>query len=400
MPFEYQEKLRDHLKSRKKTWDWFRNNTNKKKQEEEYKSALLKNTYRLDRDTHPTLYVTTMDICKALSIDAEVTIYQENNSMHMNAGISIIDKEAHIVISGNVINLLERDEMKALLAHELSHYLFYKMEDGDFKTTSDIILALANNTSSNNSTIETARVYRLYMELFCDAGSLTVCGDYKPVIQMLVKMNTGIKDVNADSYLQQAKEILSGEEKTSQNETHPDSYVRALALQMRAEKSKNYSSKIIMFIEGSLDIDRLDIFEQKIVSELTFDIVQWILKPSWMNSSLVFNLALRYFNDFTKSTNPKSIKELNKVVANAKSNIKNYLSFVLLDFAKADSDLEGAPIAYTLEIAELLEMESEYEKIIRKELKLSVRDFKTFRKGVTKELMEMRENKKDSLYDH
>ena len=164
-PFGYQKKLRDHFKKREKTWQWFGDKKIKEQQVAEFKDMLLKNTYRLDKETHKSLYDNCTEICQVLAIDADVTLYQEHNSTQLNAGISIFEKEAHIVFSGSLINLLSEDEMRSLLAHELSHYLFYKMDNEEFETTQRIVLALANDTRSEDAVIETARVFQLYMEL-------------------------------------------------------------------------------------------------------------------------------------------------------------------------------------------------------------------------------------------
>ncbi|MCC6372877.1 MAG: peptidase M48, partial [Bacteroidia bacterium] len=56
LPFSYHLKLRDHLKSQKKTWDWFSSVKVKEEQLQEFKSGLLKNTYRLDKENHAALY--------------------------------------------------------------------------------------------------------------------------------------------------------------------------------------------------------------------------------------------------------------------------------------------------------------------------------------------------------
>ena len=126
-PFPYHFALKKQFKDRKKTWDWFATNDNKTKQVESFKSNLLKNTYRLDTNSHKNLYDLVEEITGKLNLNATVTLYQEHNSLQMNAGISVIEDEAHIVFSGSIISLLSEDEMKALLAHELSHYLFYKI---------------------------------------------------------------------------------------------------------------------------------------------------------------------------------------------------------------------------------------------------------------------------------
>lgn len=397
-PFNYHKKLKDHFKSRKKTWEWFSENTNKEKQVTEFKTSLLKNSYRLNQESHQELYKIVDEICKKLTINANVTLYQEHNSVQLNAGISIINNEAHIVFSGNIISLLSNDEMKALLAHELSHYLFYKIENEEYEITQRIILALANDQMSENSMIETARIFQLYMELFCDAGALQVCGDYKTVIQMLVKLNTSLSEVNANSYLEQAKEIINSDDKSTTNQTHPESYIRSLALYYQSEQVLKSGGKIKKLIEGDLDLNTLDVFKQKQLFKLTKDFIQLIIKPKWMNTSSVLNLCNQYFKDFYKEKF-NGVENLVSQIEESKISVKNYFCYVLLDFAKVDNDMEGAPFGHTLEIAELLNLKKEYEKIVRKELKLTVRDFKILQEKLLLELQDVKEAKEDSIYD-
>ncbi|MCH2206071.1 MAG: M48 family metalloprotease [Lentisphaerales bacterium] len=397
-PFKYHEQLRDNYKKRKKTWDWFSEKANKDEQTKAFRSELLKNTYRLDKESHSSLYDIVDKVCEKLSIDAGVTLYQENNSTQLNAGISILDKEAHIVLSGNLLSLLNETELKALLGHELSHYLFYKLDDESYEITQRIILALANDSRSEDVIIETARIFQLYMELFCDLGSFKVCGDYRPVIQTLVKMNTGITQVNADSYVKQAEEILSSGNESTQAYSHPETYVRSIALKLYAEDNEDYQKNLEKLIEGSLDLNKLDIFRQLVMKELTEDLLQCLVKPSWMNSSAVMNLCKSYFEDFYKKETHKSLTEIGKQLKSSKESVKKYISYVLLDFAKVDSSLETAPLGFTLEIAELLSIRTFYEKLIRKELKLTVRNFKKLKDQAMAELQQVKESKDESLF--
>ena len=398
-PFEYHTKVRDHFKSRKKTWNWFAAEDLKEKQIEEIKSSLLKNTYRLDPETHKNLYEIATEVCQKLAVDAEVTLYQEHNSVQLNAGISTIGKEAHIVLSGNLISLLTDDEMKALLAHELSHYLFNKLDNEEFENTQRIILALANDSRSEDNMVETARIFQLYLELFCDAGALVVCQDHKTVIQMLVKINTGLTEVNAESYLAQANEIINVDSDATKNTSHPESYIRSIALQLRHTLDKEYITNIQAMIEGELDLNKLDIFEQNTMSVMTYSVLQAVMKPKWMASSAVLNLAAQYFKDFYRSKDELSITKLAEEIAKTKDSVKNYLCYVLLDFAKVDPDLENAPLAYTLEISELLGIGTEHEKLLRKELKLTVREFKLLQEQAMAELQQVKEAKEDSIYE-
>lgn len=397
-PFVYHTQLRDHFKLQKKTWDWFALKATKDQQIEEYKKLLLKNTYRLDRQAHENLYMLADECCKVLSIDAEVVIYQENNSIQLNAGISIFEKEAHIVLSGAVLNVLSEDELKCLLAHELSHYLFYKIDNEEFEITNRLVVSLANDERSENAIIQTARIYQLYMELFCDAGALLVSKDYKTVVQTLVKLDTGLTNVNADSYLNQAKEILSDLDSATENESHPESYIRSIALFLKSEQNEDYLSSIEKLIEGPLHIDRLDIFKQKHMQEITKEVLQMIVKPKWMATSSVLNLCDQYFQDFVRTEGDKSIEELLKLIEPSNETVKSYLSYVLLDFAKIDPDLENVPLAYTAELAEMLGLKERFEKTIKKELKLTVRDFKTLMDSAMADLQKQNESNEDSIF--
>ncbi|PQJ31748.1 peptidase M48 [Nonlabens arenilitoris] len=398
-PFPYHKKLRDHLKSRKKTWQWFKDEKIKTQQIEAFKKELLKNTYRLDKDSHRNLYQMTQDICVDLNIDAQVTLYQENNSLQLNASISVINQEAHIVFSGNILQLLDEKQLKALLAHELSHYLFYKLENGEYEITQRIILALANDSRSEDSIIETARIFQLYLELFCDAGAFKSCREHYTVIQMLIKLNTGLSEVNAQSYLDQAKEIINQDDEATNQQTHPESYIRSIALDLKARNSREYQQELHKLIEGKWDVNSLDIFEQEKTRALTNDLIQLILRPHWINSSAVINLAQQFFTNFKKEKEVKTTTLLERLKHTTPST-KSYLSYVLLDFARIDSTLEKLPIAHTLEVAELLGLIEEYERVLRKELKLTVRSFKDLKQEAMNDLSRLNENQDNSIYDN
>ena len=398
-PFPYHKKLRDHLKSRKKTWQWFKDEKVKTQQIESFKKQLLKNTYRLDTDSHGDLYRMAQEICVDLNIDAQVTFYQENNSLQLNASISVIETEAHIVLSGNILQLLDEKQLKALIAHELSHYLFFKIEDGDYEVTQRIVLALANDSRSEDSIIETARIFQLYLELFCDTGAFKSCREHYTVIQMLIKLNTGLVDVNAQSYLDQAKEIISQEDESTNQQTHPESYLRSIALDLKARNSKDYEEELHKLIEGKWDINSLDIFEQEETRSLTSDFIQLILRPQWINSSAVMNLAQQFFPDFNRSEKLDT-STLSRKLKHTTPSTKSYLCYLLLDFARIDSALEKLPLAHTLEVSELLELKEDYERILRKELKLTIRDFKKLKEEAMNDLSRVTENLDSSIYDN
>jgi len=396
--FDYHIKVRDYFKSRKKTWDWFAKQENKEEQNKKYKAEILKNTYRLEKGDYEKQYKACNEIIKALNLNASIILYQENNSVELNARIFILDTEAHIALSGNVLTLLTDEEFKALMAHELSHYLFTKMDGGDFEITQRIILALANDSRSNDAIIETARLFQLYLELFCDAGALQACNDYKPVIQALVKMHTGISTVNAESYLKQAKEILANDKTSSNQFSHPEAYIRSVATSMRHEGDKDYIKTITTLIEGGIDLNKLDIFRQEKMHNFTYDLLQLLLKPAWMNSAAIINLCQQYFKDFHKKEKTKSIEEIIEAMNDMAPSAINFIAYLFLDISKVDTNMEGVPMGHTLEVAELLGMKTEYEKVIRKEMNMTIRDFKKMQESAMDDLQKVSEDKSDSIY--
>lgn len=398
-PFPYHERMRDYFKQRKKTWHWFDKKEVQTKQKEELKKELLKNTYRLMPADHSALYADVADICTQLNIDAKVTLYQANNSTQLNASISILEQDAHIVFSGPVLSLLSPEELKCLLAHELSHYLFYKTENEAFDTTNRIVLSLANDVDSEDSIIEAARIFLLYMELFCDAGSLMVCKNPLDVIRVLVKMETGLSTVNAESYLRQALDIINVDDESTLNHSHPESYIRSLAIKWRHEGIDDYFERLEKLIIGKLNIDRLDIFQQQDLHDWTRELLLLILKPNWMATSSTLTLAQQYFQDFNRKQTGKTLSDFQKKMESVETNVKSYFAYVLLDFARVDREMENLPLGYTLEIAEMIGLREVYEGIIKKEFKLTARDFKNWMETALSELQQVREGKDESLFN-
>jgi len=385
MPSEYLKKLRDHLKTRNKTWKWFATSEIKEKQISEFKTTLLKNTYRMDKEASPELYAMAEKACNKLAISPEITFYQLMNSAGLNASISSIGNEAHIVLTGPLSTMLDEKEMLAIISHELTHHLMYKMENEEYEVATRCINAMANDVTSADELIESARVFNLHKELFCDMGAYHVTGELNPVISSLLKLSTRRSDINVDSYLNQAKELLN-DTTADDSITHPLNHIRALSLLFLASGEEKREEKLEQLIQGKLDLSRLDIFRQKELEDITHRLVQCILSPRWIQTESVMILAKQYFIDFYTKPDLVDIKHLRSKLDGAALSVKKYLSHVLLDFGLIDRSLENAPIGYTLEIAELLGIQKEYGEAIRKERKITIKQFKDLEQKAMSEL--------------
>ncbi len=398
-PFNYHIQLRNNFKAQKKTWDWFSSVKVKDEQLQEFKTNLLKNTYRLDKETNLELYEKVELAKEKLGLTIDVTIYQAQNSTDNNAGISYLPNEAHIVLSGQIMKLLSGDELLSIIAHELSHVRLFTIENSDFEVTDRIISSIANDYRSEDVYIETARLFRLYMELYCDRGSLLVTENSNVVLSSLIKMNTGLDKVSVESYLKQTEEIFEKDKAHAEYQTHPENYIRVRALKLW-ETEKDNSQKIISdMIEGEIQLNNLDIFKQTKMQDLTFSLIKLLLKPKWTRTTAVLSLAKQYKNDFkTDDVIVINDEYINSISVLSKS-VKEYLAYVLLDFSLVDPTLEDVPIGFAFQIAEDLTLKEFFNEVVKKELKLGERKLTDLQKKAAKALAEVKESNQEHIYE-
>lgn len=397
-PFPFHSDLRDYFKKQDKTWSWFSEEKIKAEQQEAFKTDLLKNSYRIDPDTEPKVYEILNVAKDKLGIIVPITIYQSQSMDGNNAGVVFFENEAHIILSGTILKLLNEDELLVLFGHELSHIVLFSLENGDFEITNRIINTIASDSSSELFYYETARLYQLYTELFCDLGALKVSGNLETTIQTLVKLNTGLEKVSAESYLKQANEILERIEKGSNGETHPENFIRAKALEIFEKDNSGYYSKTEKIISGKTDLHQLNLFNKKLVFDTTKELISIILKPKWAQSEYCNALYKQYFANSAISSNAFIDAAFKLKIENSRKNLKEYYTYVMLDFALCDPDLKEAFIGHILDIAEQLSLQEEMKTILKKELNLTEKNYKSFAENCTKTLSTILESDQENTY--
>jgi len=374
-PLPYHVELRDYLKSdERELWNWFASAQAKADLTDNLRVELLKSTYRLDPDSHPDLGRIVEDVRERLELDIPVTLYQDQQRSEINASLCFIPGEGHVVFSGPILTLLNADELKSVIGHELAHFWLWEHEDGEFQITERVIQASASDPRTAASHQQTARRYQLYTEIFADRGSLCATGDIDPVIAGLVKMQTGLAQVSATAYLKQAQEIFAGGSVATVELSHPEAFIRARALALWQEQLDLAAPAISTMIEGSDALGELDLIGQRRVAQATRKLLEYFLQPKWFQTPAVLGHAKLFFDDFQ----PASTRERLSLEAPAFSNsrLREYLSYVLLDFVTADSELDPLPLAAALDLARELDWNSQFDKLVVKELKMKVRDLK------------------------
>jgi hypothetical protein len=394
-------KVREYFKRQDKTWQYFSVAQNREKQLQQFKTELLKNTYKFDPETDRALYE-KVELAK-LKLGLEklpVTVYQAQYTDELNAGIVFLNSEAHMVFSGPVIRLMDEDELLAIIAHELTHVKLFSMQEGEIEIADRIITAIANHYSSEPSYYETARLFRLYTEIFCDRGAYQVLGKSSPVITSLVKSSTGLAKVNAESYVKQADEILKSEKDFKASGTsHPENFIRAKAITLWSEKGSEAEEDIIKLIEGTVELDRLDIFRQQQLKDFTKQFLQLFLKPKWFQSALVLSHARMFFKDFVTSETILLNGKLISEIENSHESVKDYLAYLLLDFALADREMDEVALGWAFQFSEDVQLKAAYEALIKKEMKLSTKKLEQFRRKTLSAYYQVKENEGEQIYE-
>jgi hypothetical protein len=139
IPLEYHENLVAYLKVEERAvWEWSQSADVRKQQADEMRDAMLRQTYRMEPESHPEVYASCHAAMETLGIQAPVTLYQAADGM-MNAALCFIPGEVHLIFYGPILEKLSGEELLALMGHELAHYRLWTTDDGSFYNASRIL---------------------------------------------------------------------------------------------------------------------------------------------------------------------------------------------------------------------------------------------------------------------
>lgn len=380
-PLPQHQALVDWLRtSEREIWDWHADGERLSQDAEAVRLSLLRDTYRMDAEGHPELFAEIAAAKLALGLgDLEVHAYQAQGQTSPNAAICYLPGEAHLIFSGPILTLLAPAELRAVIGHELAHHLLWQMEGGAFYLADRIIHQSAAHPLAEPSHGQSARLWSLATELFADRGAFQVTGCLETAVASLVKTCTGVSQVSGKSYLSQASEIFSKSKPKTDQLTHPETFMRARALQLWVEEDADLDAAITRMLEDDEGLDGLDLIQQVNLTKLTRRFLSWHLRPEWFRSEAVLAHARLYFPEFSAGAGDEEL--MARELAELSKPRREYLCQVMLDFCAVDPDLEDLPVAAAIEQARAMECLSHFEKIAGKELKLKARELKKLKEN-------------------
>ena len=240
--------------------------------------ALLQTAYRLDGDVHGILTADAALLAGQLGLDHEITLYQALHDGDRNARVELLGSGVHVVFAGDLLDLLSAAERQAVLAHELAHVQLLVAGDGRYRVLGHLAERLAAEPGAHPALAETARRIRLHVEVHADAVAARLVGDRDALISAVVKVSSGLRNVDPRAYLRQAEELLQADEPGSAAWTHPELHVRVACLAANTEPFDTIepaptgparSELVRSLIDGPDDLDRLDVLGQLRLQKLS-----------------------------------------------------------------------------------------------------------------------------------
>jgi hypothetical protein len=381
-PLPFHREMVLYLKNQEaEQWQWFSSTAFLDEYSATTRLELLKSCYRFDPADHAELYALVGAVRERLGLSAPVTLYQSQHAAGMNASLCYIPKEAHLVLEGPIRSTLSPEELRAIVAHELTHYLLWERSGGELLVADQMLSAMASHSRAEPSHLESARLFRLYLEVHCDRAALAVQPDPLVAIGALIKVQTGLADAQAESYLKQSEEIFGQAEVKTEGLTHPESFIRARALKLWAERGAAADAEIARMIEGPIELGRLSLLGQHRLTALTRRLLTRFLEHAWLRTEPILAHARLFFPDLHPGApDATGGAPLAEELSGVSDSVRRYVCYTLLDLATVDRSLEEAPLAAAARLSEDLGLADAFLALAGEELDLGKRALTRLRK--------------------
>lgn len=338
-PLAYHQEVIAYLQREERhAWEWSASGA-LKQEVGEIRETMLRDTYRLEQAGHAQVFEACQTAMARLGIEAPFTLYQANDGS-MNASLVYVPGEIHLVFFGPILEKLDPAELLALMGHELSHYLLWSMGEREHYRASRVFDHALSYPDAKPSHRETARLLSLHTELFADRGSAIAAGEPGPAVAVLVKVMTGLTNVDPEAYLRQAQEVEASGGK-SQGMSHPEIYLRARALQLWWSDDPGLAAWLDKHLRGPLSIEALDLMGQSRLTQMTRAFLARFATEIEEGSEEILTQLRAVFPDFARQE--EELLDLAEIgIERIDDATRDYFVALMFDLAMADSDATEA----------------------------------------------------------
>lgn len=367
-PLRYHRELAEYLKQEEpQVWDWATSANVRLQHSEDMREAMLRQTYRLEAASHPAVFGACARAMERLEIEAPVTLYQAADGV-MNASLYYIPGEVHLVFSGPTLERLSDDEMLALLGHELAHFKLWSADGGAYYVASRILDLALSFPDAKPSHRETARLLSLHTELYADRGAALAVGDLAPAVSMLVKVMTGLSSVDPAAYLRQAGELETSTTRSA-GHSHPESFLRARALELWWQESDMTDDWIDQRLHGPVSIAALDLLRQRELTRTTRSFLNHFTGPDRDPEDPVLTQVRRYFPEFKPTADKFDFASIGPEKIDDPT--RDYFIALMFDCAMADPELTDELMVIAANTARSMGAEDQLKAALKRDLKWS-----------------------------
>jgi len=336
--------------------------------DDELDQSLLRSTYRLEAAAHPRVEVATSRATAVLEVTVPVEAYAAAGS-EPNVELVFVPDRAVLVFTGGSLEVVDDDELAAVVAHELAHHQLWTTDGSRYLAAMRLLDAAESDARTPAEYLETARRFRLATEVYADRAALAVTGDPTAAVSGLLKLTTGLTAVDPGAYLRQAAEVDFT--RPSAGATHPETVLRAWALQSwAAAPGDEADAQILAAFGPDLDLATLDLPGQDRLRGLTRDLVQVAVTEPALRSADVLELAGQYGVEPAAPSAPASLPPLSGLPEET----RRFLAAVLADLATADPDADRAALVAVLVVARRCGLGPDLLHLLSAELELAERE--------------------------
>ena len=204
---------------------------------------------RISKDMTPALDSAIQSVLTKLKIPKDAINSFVYSCGDLNAQCFSGDSNVTIIrFSSRLIELLDLEELKFIIGHELGHFLFGHNCQGNLNEDASV--------DSNESSLISSRA----QELSSDRVGFLACEDINSAVRAMIKVASGLSDkylrFDVSAFLNQLEQTSSLQKYNSKLSSHPSMWIRCKAL--------------FWFSSFARDSDQdLKIIDERIINDLT-----------------------------------------------------------------------------------------------------------------------------------